>query len=102
MAHMANGEGAIHGWQDAISLMAAWLGPCEELRHDAVAHRLTEVAAEGGPAAVEHAALCLVDVAGMFAELYADCAGTSFDTVLKEAAVALRNSDDSDTAMPDA
>jgi hypothetical protein len=82
---------------------ATWRGACAELRHDAVAHKLAEFAADGGgPAAVEHAALHLVDVAGMFAELYADCAGTSVDTVPKEAAAALRDSDDPDTALPDA
>jgi len=82
--------------------MAAWQGACDELCQDAVAQRLAEVAAEGGPAAVEQAALGLADVAGMFAELYADGAGASLDAVLEEAAAALRDSDDPDMAMPDA
>jgi hypothetical protein len=99
-AHMATGKA--QGRQDAISLMAAWRGACDELRRDAVALRLAEVAAEGGPAAVEQAALGLSDVAGMFIELYADSAGASLDTVLEEAAAALRDSGDPDMALPDA
>jgi hypothetical protein len=90
------------GRQEAISLMAAWLRACDELRHDAVALGLAEVAAEGGPAAVEQAALGLADIAGMFMELYADSAGTSLQTVLEEAAAALRDSGDVGVAMPDA
>ena len=79
--------------QLAISLLAAWQ---EERRHGAVVKRLAEVAARGGPAAVEQAALGLTDVAGMFLELYADCAGVSLDTALEEAAVALRDPDMAD------
>ena len=95
-------SGKAQGREAAISLMAAWQGACDELRQDAVAQRLAEVAAEGGTAAVEQAALGLADVAGMFAELYADGAGASLGTVLEEAAAALRDSDDPDMAMPDA
>jgi hypothetical protein len=95
-------SGKAQGREAAIRLMAAWQGACDELRQDAVAQRLAEVAAEGGPAAVEQAALGLADVAGMFAELYADGAGASLGTVLDEAAAALRDSDDPDTAIPDA
>ncbi len=94
MAYMADGNGVAPSWEDAIALLAIWLGTHQELRHDAVAHELAELAAEDGPAAVKQAALRLVDVAGMFAELYADCAGTSLDTVLREAAEAFRDADD--------
>jgi len=93
MALMANGRGASHGWRDTISLIAAWLGAREESRHYAVARRLAELVAEGGLAAVVHAVLGLVEGAGMFAELYADCAGTSLDIVLTEAEAALRDPD---------
>jgi hypothetical protein len=95
------GRGKAQGRQDAISIMEAWRGACDELRQDAVALKLAEVAAEGGPAAVEQAALGLSDLAGMFIELYADRAGESLDTVLGEAAAALRDSDDPDMAWPD-
>ncbi len=43
-------------------------------------------AEEGGPAAVEQAALGLTDVAGMLLELYADRKDASPDQVLQEAA----------------
>jgi hypothetical protein len=95
------GRGKAQGRQDAISIMEAWRGACDELRQDAVALKLAEVAAAGGPAAVEQAALGLSDLAGMFIELYADRAGESLDTVLGEAAAALRDSDDPDMARPD-
>jgi hypothetical protein len=97
-------SGKAQSLQDAISLMAAWREAFDERRQDAVARRLAELAAEGGPAAVEQAALGLTDIAGMFLELYADCADTSLDTVLEEAAAALKDFDDPDMAiaMPDA
>ena len=47
---------------------------------------LAEIAAEGGPAAIDQAALGLTDVAGMLLELYADRTGASPDQVLQEAA----------------
>jgi hypothetical protein len=50
---------------------------------------LAEIAAEGGPAAVEQAALGLTDVAGMLLELYADRTDASPDQVLQEAATLL-------------
>jgi hypothetical protein len=73
-------------WQIAISLVAAWREFPDERRAEAVAERLAVVAVEGGPAAVEQAALGLTDVAGMFMELYADCAGRSLDSILADAA----------------
>jgi hypothetical protein len=72
-------------WQIAISLVAAWREFSDQRRAEAVAERLAAVAVEGGPAAVEQAALGLTDVAGMFMELYADCAGRSLDSVLADA-----------------
>lgn len=61
-----------------------------------MALKLAELETHGGPAAVEHAALSLSDVAGMFAELYADSSGSPVDDVLEEAA-ALTDSDEQDT-----
>jgi hypothetical protein len=94
------GEDA-QGWQDAIRLMVAWREAHAELRRDAVALKLAELAARGGAAAAEQAALSLSDVAGMFAELYADSSGRTVDAVLEEAA-ALANSGEADTAIPGA
>jgi hypothetical protein len=73
-------------WQIAISLVAAWRQSSDERRADAVAERLAAVAVEGGPSALEQAALGVTDVAGMFMELYADCAGRSLDSILADAA----------------
>jgi len=92
---MPNGNAEAERRQIAISLLAAWRAAREDGRDDVVAQRLAAVAAEGGLTAVEQAALGLTDVAGMLLELYADCAGTSLDAVLEEAAAALRDSDDS-------
>jgi hypothetical protein len=89
-------EGEAADWHIAISLLAAWRAAHSEHRQAAVAQRLAEVGTRGGPAAVEQAVLGLADVAGMFIELYADCAGTSLDAVIEEA-VALRGSDGSPT-----
>ena len=94
-------RGKAQGRKDAISIMEAWRGACIELRQDAVALRLAQVAEEGGPAAVEQAAMGLSDIAGMFIELYADRAGEPLRTVLGEAAAALMESDDPDMALPD-
>ncbi len=77
-----------------MSLVAAWRETSDKGRHDAVERKLAELAAEGGPAAVEQAILGLTDVAGMFIELYADSAGTSLGSVLQDAA-ALTGADSS-------
>jgi hypothetical protein len=66
--------------------VAAWREFSGLRRAEAVAGRLAAVVVEGGPSAVEQAALGLVDVAGMFMELYADCAGRSLDRILTDAA----------------
>jgi hypothetical protein len=79
----------------AISLLAVWRAARDDGRDDVVARRLAAVASEGGLTAVEKAALGPADVAGMLLELYADCAGTSLDAVLEEAAAALADSEDS-------
>ena len=62
-----------------------------------MALKLAELETQGGPAAVDHAALSLSDVAGMFAELYADSSGSPVDAVLEEEAAALTDSDEPDT-----
>jgi hypothetical protein len=50
-----------------------------------VAQRLAEIAAEGGPAAVEQAALGLTEIAGMYLEMYANRMSASPDEVLQHA-----------------
>lgn len=79
-------------WQLAIGLLATWLGPGNTHPHQAVAQRLAELSQEGGPAAVEQAALGLADVAGMLLELYADQTGAAPDEVLQKAATLLYDS----------
>jgi hypothetical protein len=54
---------------------------------------LAVIAEEGGPAAVEQAALGLTDVAGMLLELYADRRDASPDQVLQEAATLVADID---------
>ena len=50
-----------------------------------MAERLAEIAAEGGPAAVEQAALGLTEIAGMYLEMYANRMNASPDEVLQYA-----------------
>jgi hypothetical protein len=78
--------GANRTWSLAITLITLWRGANGQDRRTAVAQMLAAIAAEGGPAAVEQAALGLTDVAGMLLELYADHADASPDQVLQEAA----------------
>ncbi len=73
-------------WSLAITLITLWRGANDRDPRTAVAQMLAEIAAEGGPAAVEQAALGLTDVAGMLLELYADRTDASPDQVLQEAA----------------
>lgn len=79
---MAGWHAEGRNWQLALSLIAAW----RKTGRDALTQRLAEVAAEGGPAAVEDAVLGLTGLANMFAELYADSAGRSVDAILQDAA----------------
>jgi hypothetical protein len=79
-------SGAKRTWSLAITLITLWRGANGPDRRIAVAEMLAEIAAEGGPAAVEQAALGLTDVAGMLLELYADRMEASPDQVLQEAA----------------
>jgi hypothetical protein len=72
-------------WQLAIDLIGIWRRAGEGA-DDAVAQKLADAAAEGGPAAVERAAIGLTALGNMFLELYADCAGSSIDAVLWDAA----------------
>jgi hypothetical protein len=78
--------GANRSWSLAITLITVWRGAQGRDPRTAVAQMLAEIAAEGGPAAVEQAALGLTDAAGMLLELYADRMGASPDQVLQEAA----------------
>ena len=84
--------GAERSWQLAISLIAAWRGT-GECGDGAVARRLAEAAAEGDATAAEQAVAGLTALGNMFLELYADCAGSSSDTILRDAAT-LRWDDD--------
>jgi predicted outer membrane protein len=77
---------ANRAWSLAITLITLWRGANDQDRRTAVAQMLAAIAAEGGPAAVEQAALGLTDVAGMLVELYADHMDASPDQVLQEAA----------------
>lgn len=74
-------------WQVAISLIKAWRGSGRQ-RSDqsAVMRRLAE-STDGNAAAIEKAVLALTALGNMFLELYADCAGSSIDRVLLEAAI---------------
>ena len=78
--------GANSAWSLAITLITLWRGANDQDRRTTVAKMLATIAAEGGPAAVEQAALGLTDVAGMLLELYADHKDASPDQVLQEAA----------------
>lgn len=93
MALMPRGSADEERWQAAMMLLATWRRAHEELRHDAVAHHLDQIAAAGGPDAVTQAACGLADIAGMFIELYADSTGLPVGTVFDEAA-ALMDTDD--------
>ena len=73
-------------WSLAITLITLWRGANDQDRRTTVAKMLATIAEEGGPAAVEQAALGLTDVAGMLLELYADHKDASPDQVLQEAA----------------
>jgi hypothetical protein len=74
------------GWELALSLVAAWRAADGERAQSAVTRRLADAAAEDGHAAAEQAMLGLTRLGNMFIELYADCAGSSVDSVLREAA----------------
>jgi hypothetical protein len=80
------GAGADRTWSLAITLITVWRWADDKDRRTAVAQMLAAIAAEGGPAAVEQAALGLTDVAGMLLELYADRTDASPDQVLQDAA----------------
>jgi hypothetical protein len=82
---MAGWHAEGRNWQLALSLIAAWRENGREPGSDAFTQRLAEVAAEGGPAAVEDAVLGLTALGNMFAELYADSAGRSVEAILQDA-----------------
>jgi hypothetical protein len=85
--------GANRAWSLAITLLTLWRGANNKDRRTAVAQMLAVIAEEGGPAAVEQAALGLTDVAGMLLELYADRRDASPDQVLQEAATLVADID---------
>jgi carboxymethylenebutenolidase len=74
-------------WQLAISFIAAWRGTGAGRDPSACAHRLAEPTADGDGdgTTIEQAVLGLTALGNMFLELYADCAGSSADAVLREA-----------------
>ena len=73
-----------------MSLLTVWRATDKAHWRPEVAQRIAEIAAEGGPAAVEQAALGLTEIAGMYLEMYANRVNTSPDEVLQYADV-LRN-----------
>jgi hypothetical protein len=81
---------ADRSWRLAISLLTVWRATDKAHWRPKAAQRLAEIAAEGGPAAVEQAALGLTEIAGMFLEMYANRMNASPDEVLQYAVV-LRN-----------
>jgi hypothetical protein len=85
---MSSNDAEMQRGQLAFSLLGAWQ---RDHRPDAVTRRLAEVAADGGTAAVGQAALGLTEVAGMFLELYAECAGVPIDTACREGKAAFGN-----------
>ena len=72
-------------WPLAISLLAAWRTTDKAHWRPGVARRIAEIAAEGGPAAVEQATLGLIEIAGMYLEMYAHRMNASPDEVLRYA-----------------
>jgi hypothetical protein len=72
-------------WSLAISLLGVWRATDEAHWRPNGAQRLAEIAAEGGPAAVERAALGLTEIAGMYLEMYAKRMNVSPDEVLRYA-----------------
>ncbi|MFY9928313.1 MAG: hypothetical protein WAK82_09950 [Streptosporangiaceae bacterium] len=69
----------------AISLLAVWRATDKAHWRPNGAQRIAEIAAAGGPAAVEQAALGLAEFAGMFLEMYAKRMNASPDEVLQYA-----------------
>lgn len=76
---------ADRSWPLAISLLTVWRATDKAHWRPKVAERLAEIAAEGGPAAVEQAALRLTEIAGMYLEMYANRMNASPDEVLQYA-----------------
>ena len=76
---------ADRSWPLAISVLTVWRATDKAHWRPRVAQRLAEIAAEGGPAAVEQAALGLTKIAGMYLEMYANRMNVSPDEVLQYA-----------------
>jgi hypothetical protein len=77
-------EAEDRGWQLALGLIVVWRRT-GDARKGAVARALDE-AAERDPTAAEQAVIGLTALSNMFMELYADCAGYSVDSVIRDAA----------------
>ncbi len=78
---------ADRSWPLAISLLMVWRETDKAHWRPKVAQRLAEIAAEGGPAAVEQAAFGLTEIAGMYLEMYANRMNASPDEVLQHAVI---------------
>jgi hypothetical protein len=76
---------ADRSWALAISLLTVWRATDKAHWRPKVAQQIAEIAAEGGPVAVEQAALGLTKIAGMYLEMYAHRMNASPDEVLQYA-----------------
>jgi hypothetical protein len=76
---------ADRSWALAIGLLKVWRATDKAHWRPIVAQRLAEIAADGGPAAAEQAALGLTKIAGMYLEMYAHRMNASPDEVLQYA-----------------
>ncbi len=81
---MIGQEAEDRGWQLALGLIVVWRRT-GDARKGAVVRALDE-AAERDPTAAEQAVIGLTALSNMFMELYADCAGYSVDSVIRDAA----------------
>lgn len=87
----AMNEGMDRNWQLAISLVTAWREADGEHANLAVAQRVASLAKEGDPAGDQRAVhqkavLGLTALCNVLLELYAECAGSSAESVLHDAA----------------
>ena len=74
------------GHRLALHLPEAWRGTAGARREAAVTRRLADLAAHGGPAAVEQIVVALTALADTFLELYADTAAAPVGWILRETA----------------
>ena len=76
----------VTGHRLALELLEAWRGTAGARREVAVARRLADLAAHGGPATVEQIVVGLTALADTFLELYADTAAAPVGWILRETA----------------